>query len=386
MKNISLAEDTISKDEMDSLADWLKTYPRLTKGPLTEEFEEAWSQKLGVKHSVFVNSGSSANLLMLYTLIESGEIKVGDKVIVPAISWATDLAPVIQLGLVPILCDVDPENLGVCPKHLEEVVAEHNPKVLLLVSVLGLVPNMPLLKGICDNNNIILLEDVCESLGSKWSGKTLGTFGLMSSFSLYFGHHLSTIEGGMVCTNDTETYHLLKSIRSHGWGREYPEGERKALESKYNVGEFNSLFTFYNVGFNIRATDLQAFIGISQLKKWDCVCATRSNNFKTYLSALPDGIWKPTIDSRSYISNFAYPLITPNRDRIRERLTAEGIECRPLISGSMSKQPMYTKNYSNTNTYEVAEKIHREGMYLPNHQHLSEEDVIRICDIIKDEI
>jgi len=386
MKNIALAEDTISKDEMDSLADWLKTYPRLTKGPLTEEFEEAWSRKLGVKHSVFVNSGSSANLLMLYTLIESGKLSVGDEVIVPAISWATDLAPVIQLGLKPVLCDVDQNNLGVSPSHLREIVKKYNPKVLLLVSVLGLVPDMPLIQGICDKNNIILLEDVCESLGSKWDATNLGTYGLMSTFSLYFGHHLSTIEGGMVCTNDTETYHLLKSVRSHGWGRDYPAEERKALERKFNVSEFNSMFTFYNVGFNMRSTDLQAFLGLSQLNKWDAVCEAREKNFKTYFKLLSHKLWKPLLDSRSYVSNFAYPLITPHRDKIRELLTAEGIECRPLISGSMSKQPMYTKNYVNTNTYTVAEKIHREGLYLPNHPHLSEEGITRICDIINNAV
>ena len=219
-KRIFLAEDTISNDEVDALADWLKTHPRLTKGALTEEFEEAWSAKLGTKHSVFVNSGSSANLLMLYALMECGKIKRGDSVVVPAISWATDLSPVIQLGLKPILCDVNSADLSVDLNEVRVIIEKHSPKVLMLVSVLGLVPNMDAATKLCKDTGVIMLEDTCESLGSKYDGNNLGTYGLMSSFSLYFGHHLSTIEGGMVCTNDTELYHLLRSLRSHGWGRE----------------------------------------------------------------------------------------------------------------------------------------------------------------------
>jgi CDP-6-deoxy-D-xylo-4-hexulose-3-dehydrase len=386
MKKVFLVEDTITNDEIDALADWLKGYPRLTKGALTEQFEEAWAEKLGTKHAVFVNSGSSANLLMLYALMESGKISRGDSVIVPAISWATDLAPVIQLGLKPILCDVNKKNLAVCTDELRAVIKQHAPKVLMLVSVLGLVPNMEMVQAICKEKDVILLEDVCESLGSKWGNRNLGTFGLMSSFSLYFGHHLSTIEGGMVCTDDTETYHLLRSIRSHGWGREYPSAERERLEYEFNVSKFNSMFTFYNAGFNLRSTDLQAFLGLSQIKKWDTVCETREKNFRLYHSLIPEEMWKPTFNTYCYVSNFAYPLITTSRASITERLTREEVECRPLISGNMARQPLYIKHYGEEEYYPVADTVHNCGMYLPNHPSLSEEDITRICNIVKEEV
>ena len=201
---IPLVKDTISKSEIDQLIDWLKTYPHLTKGEVTLRYEQAWSEFLGCKQSVFVNSGSSANLLMLYALIEQGKLKAGDRVIVPALSWATDLSPVVQLGLEPVLCDCNLNDLSVNLEELEVLAKTYKPKVLLLVSVLGIVPDMDGIIKVCEDNEIILLEDSCESLGSRYKGNKLGTFGLCSSFSTYFGHHLSTIEGGMVCTNDDE--------------------------------------------------------------------------------------------------------------------------------------------------------------------------------------
>ena len=217
---INLVQDTIDNKDINQLIKWLKTYPRLTKGELTIQFEKDWSDYLGVEYSIFVNSGSSANLLMIYYLIESGLLKRGDKVIVPALSWSTSLSPVIQFGLQPILCDCNLDDLSIDIEHFNVLIKEHKPKALVLVPILGFVPNMKEIQDICESKNIILLEDTCESLGSEFNNKKLGTFGLMSSFSTYFGHHISTIEGGMICTNDKKVANILKSLRSHGWDRD----------------------------------------------------------------------------------------------------------------------------------------------------------------------
>ena len=190
---IPLTKDTIDKKDIDRLIEWLKTYPHLTKGEKTLEYEEKWSNFLGCKYSVFVNSGSSANLLMIYSLIETNRLRPGDKVVIPAVSWSTDLAPVVQFGLEPILCDCNLADLSIDLKHFEQILEKEKPKALILVSVLGLIPQMDKIVDLCEKHNVILLEDACESLGSEFNNKKLGSFGLMSSFSSYFGHHICKI-------------------------------------------------------------------------------------------------------------------------------------------------------------------------------------------------
>ena len=207
---ITLVKDTIDEKDIDRLVDWLKTYPRLTKGKVTLELERKYADWLGTEYSVFCNSGSSANLLMLSAIIEKYKSK---KVVVPSVAWATDLAPVMQLGLKPLLCDCNMQDLSVDLEHLEKIFKTESPDALLLVSVLGLVPNMGKIVELCERYGVILLEDTCESMGSEFRDKKLGTFGLMSSFSTFFGHHISTIEGGFVCTDDEELYELLVSLK-----------------------------------------------------------------------------------------------------------------------------------------------------------------------------
>tara|TARA_R110002072_G_scaffold54983_4_gene143717 strand:+ start:6593 stop:7774 length:1182 start_codon:yes stop_codon:yes gene_type:complete len=376
---IKLVNDTINNSDIDSLIEWLKTYPRLTKGPLTLELEDKWSNWLGTENSVFCNSGSSANLLMLWALVEAGRIQANSKVVVPAVAWATDLAPVIQLGMTPILCDINLRDLSVDLCDLETIFIESKPEVLLLVSVLGLVPEMDKIKALCDEYNVILLEDTCESMGSEYQGKKLGTFGLMSSFSTYFGHHISTIEGGFVSTDDAELYEVLKSIRSHGWDRDASKGYSDELKSKWKTSNFDALYTFYHSGFNLRSTDLQAFIGMGQIDKLDSICEARNKNFEIYQRELK-GI-TPHLDVRDFISNFAYPVIHENRDIIIKRLQEVGIEVRPMICGSMGTQPFYVKNYGRK-SLPNASIIDRYGFYVPNHPGLRERDILKITNII----
>jgi CDP-6-deoxy-D-xylo-4-hexulose-3-dehydrase len=380
---ISLIKNTISNEEIDSLIGWLQTYPRLTKGDLTLQFEKNWSEYLGVEHSIFVNSGSSANLLMVYYLIESGLLKRGDNVIVPALSWSTTLAPVIQFGLNPILCDCNLEDLSVDIEHLEYLIKEHNPKSLILVPILGFVPNMDEIKEICNKNNIILLEDTCESLGSEYNGKKLGSFGLMSSFSTYFGHHISTIEGGMICTNDKKVANILKSLRSHGWDRDMDIDYYSDLRKKYNVGDFNALYTFYHTGFNVRSTDLQAFLGIRQLERLPEIVSNRNTNYNLYRNLISDNNWKPIEKENVFVSNFAYPIISENRQDIINNLNSNEIECRPLLSGSLSKHPYWYENFGSIKL-KNADYIHEHGLYVPNNHEMSEDDIIKISKTINE--
>ena len=263
---ITLVKNTIDNDDIDNLIDWLKTYPRLTKGSVTLELERKYADWLGIEYSVFCNSGSSANLLMLSAIIEKYKSK---KVVVPSVAWATDLSPVMQLGLKPLLCDCNMDDLSVDLNHLEEIFKTESPDALLLVSVLGLVPDMGEITRLCEEYNVILLEDTCESMGSEFRDTKLGTFGLMSSFSTFFGHHISTIEGGFVCTDDKEIYELLVSLRSHGWARESSVETQFKLQQEWDVTDFDSLYTFYYPGYNVRSTDLQAYIGLTQIDKLD---------------------------------------------------------------------------------------------------------------------
>ena len=377
---IKLVEDTIDKKDIDNLIEWLKTNPKLTKGDLTIEFEKKWSEYLGVKYSVFINSGSSANLAMIYSLIISNRLK-NKKIIVPSVSWVTTVTPAIQFGLEPIMCDCDKDNLGLDINHFRQLVKEHNPSSVIIVHVLGIPNQMDEILEICRENNIILLEDSCESIGSEYQGKKIGSLGDMSSFSFYYGHHISTIEGGMVSTNDKELYKLLLSIRSHGWDRDLPDDEKKSLREKYGVDDFRALYTFYYPGFNLRSTDLQAFLGLKQLEKVEYIVEKRNKNFTIYNENLPDTIWKIQPPVGSFVSNFAYPLITDKINELVNELTKNEIECRPLICGSMNEQPFWYERFGKVEL-KNALVVHENGLYLPNNPDLSEENIIKICNII----
>ena len=389
MNMINLVKDTISNDDIDKLIGWLQTYPRLTKGPLTLELEQKWSDWIGTKYSVFCNSGSSANLLMLSAYIENTRMQKDRnklKIVVPSVSWATDLAPIIQLGLTPILCDCNLNDLSIDLDHLNEIITSHGKiDALLLVSVLGLVPKMDKIQDICDKHDIVLLEDSCESMGSKHKGQNLGTFGSMSSFSTFFGHHISTIEGGFVSTNDKELYDLLLSLRSHGWDRDLDKKSQNKLRDTWNVSGFESLYTFYYPGYNLRSTDLNAFIGIGQidnLNEWGLV---REKNFRLYQRLIHNDYWKPKLYPNSFVSNFAYPIIHPARNEIAQQLQNNSVEVRPLVCGSMGNQPFYKKQYGKIKLPN-ADKIDEYGLYVPNNPKLTENEVTIIADIVNDVI
>jgi len=378
-----LVRDTIDSKDIEALCDWLKTNPRLSKGPLTVEFENQWAEWLGTKYAVYVNSGSSANLLALHALMEEGTLSKGDKVVVPAVSWATDLSPVMQLGLEPVLCDCNLEDLSLDLNQFEQICLSQKPKAVMFVSVLGLVPNMSRVVDICKEHNVCLIEDACESFGSRFMDQKIGTFGRVSTFSLYFGHHLSTIEGGIVATNDSDLYNILLSTRSHGWSRDLEPAYREKLRNEWGTSQFNELYTFYYSGLNLRSTDLQAFIGLKQIKRADSVVAAREKNFKRYIDNLSDFIWKPTVKPQHFVSNFCYPIVCQNKAEVVRELTGNDIETRPLIAGSMAKQPFYIKTYGKVDLPN-SEKIHNGGLYLPNNPKLKEKEIDFIISVVNE--
>ena len=375
---INLVEDTICYDDIRSLIDWLETNPKLTKGEQTTMFEQEWSAFTGVRHSLFVNSGSSANLGIVSALVQSNKLK-NKKVLVPAVAWSTTVAPVIQCGLTPILVDADENNLGMCVDDLKRKIAEHEPAACIIVHILGFPCHMQEILTLCEYNGVLLIEDSCESIGSSYHGKKTGSFGLASSFSFYFGHHMSTIEGGMICTNDDDFYELLKSIRSHGWDRDLSDEKKKELREQYNVDDFSALYTFYHEGFNLRSTDLQAFIGRKQLNRLTNTIFKRQRNFYHY-DRLTKQEWKPK-PVGEVISNFAYPILSKNKKLLVSNLKEAGVDCRPLVCGSIGKQPFWMNRYGEC-SLPMADRIHNYGLYVPNHPGMTLYDVEKVCDII----
>lgn len=379
---IKLAENTISQEELVSLSKWIPETPQLTKGPLVVEFEKKFANYIGTKHCVMVNSGSSANLLMAYALLEGDYLK-NKKVVVPAISWITTLSPFLQFGFDVILCDSNNKNLGLDTAKLEEIFIKEKPSLLILVHVLAHLNNMDEIRKLCEKYDVIVIEDACEALGTQdLNGKKAGNLSLAGSFSFYFGHHISTIEGGAVTTNDTKLYNLMLSIRSHGWSRDVDQEYKESWKKEFNIDSVREYYTFYYPGFNLRSTDLNAFIGISQLEKMDEICKVREENYNFYNKYLENKFWKQESEY-SELSSFAYGTIVENREEVFNHLKANDIEVRPLICGSMGKQPFWIKKYGQT-SLEVADIVHDFGLYLPNHLYLDEEKIKFVCDKFKE--
>ena len=379
---IRLAENTITHEELLALSEWIPNSPQLTKGPLVIEFEKKFASFTGTKHCVMVNSGSSANLLMAYSLLEGNYLK-NKKVVVPAISWITTLSPFLQFGFDVLLCDSNNVNLGLDTQKLEEIFIKEKPALLILVHVLAHLNDMEEINRLCEKYDVVLIEDACEALGtSDVNGKKAGNLSLAGSFSFYYGHHISTIEGGAVTTNDTKLYNLMLSIRSHGWSRDVDSNFKEEWKKEFNIDDVREFYTFYYPGFNLRSTDLNAFIGISQLDKMDEIIKVRENNYNFYNKFLEGKYWKQE-SKFSELSSFAYGTIVENRMEVFNHLKKNNIEVRPLICGSMGKQPFWIKKYGHT-PLEVADVIHDYGLYLPNHLYLDEEKIKFVCDKFKE--
>jgi len=322
------------------------------------------------------------NLLMIYALMQNKNLR-NKKVVVPAIAWSTTVAPLLQLGLEPIVCDVD-ENLSLDINEFEKIVKKYDPSTLMLVHPLGFSADMFKLQEICNTNDIVLLEDTCESLGSDYMGMQLGTFGLMSTFSFFVSHHITSIEGGMICTNDKELYNILKMIRSHGWDRDLNRYEQHKLRADNEVSDFNALYTFYYPSFNVRGTELNAVLGLEQLKRLDDISISREDNFWEYTKNMKENdLFAISSNYNHLISNFAYPVIHKDKEKIVKALIDNGVECRPIVCGNIANQPFLKGKLKYHTETPIADLVDEYGFYVPNHPHLNEEDINYIINIIK---
>ena len=380
MKIYKLAHNTVDDKDYKVLINFLKNRKYLNQSKITRAFEQKFSIFLGSKTSTFVNSGSSANLLIAQTLLEGNYLK--NKVaVLPSVSWSTTVSPFLQLGYKIILCDCDKENLGVSTTHLEQICKKYNPGLLVLVNVLGHSNDYERILYLKRKYNFQIIEDNCESLGSSYNSKKLGTLGLASSHSFYFGHHISTIEGGMISTNDKRFYNISLGIRSHGWARDMQKAFRKKLEKKYKVDEFESLYTFYYSGFNMRSSDLNAALGIEQLKKINKILKTRHKNFSYYKEKLNDYWWQNS--KLTLLSSFGYATFVKNRLEVFKYLESKKIQSRPLICGNIGQQPFWKKNFINQKKLPNASFVHRYGLYLPNHANINKLDIDYISKCFK---
>ena len=383
-KRYLLAEHTIDGQDIQSLIDWLHTDPWLTQGPMVDQFEGRWAGWLGMDHATYVNSGSSANLLMYYALLASGRLK-NKKVIVPAVSWSTTVAPAIQLGFELIMCEADWDNFGLDIGHLEALLKEHDPAAVIIVHVLGVPNDMESLLRLKEQYGFFLMEDACAATGSRYDGNLVGTFGELSTFSFFYGHHLSTIEGGMVCTSDEGLHDILLHIRSHGWAKNLAPEKEERQAREHGVYEFNRPFTFYYPGFNVRSTDLNAKIGLGQIDKIDRVTTRRIENHAIYQSRFSDSPgFHCQHNDRGVICSISFAALAQSlehRDRVASVLKANNVETRPLGGGNMSRQPFWADIFGTT-VFPIADRIHTTSFQLPNHPLLTPEDVNHICDIV----
>lgn len=381
-----LAKETINEEDIDALCEWLRSYPRLTKGDLTWEVEEKWAKYIGTKKSVFNNSGSSANLLMVAAALHAGRIP-NKKIVVPSVGWVTTISPAMQLGIKPIMVGADPETYGMDLDQLEAVCERDRPDAVIFVQVLGVPHHKERLLALKKKYGFILLEDACAALGASYAdGSMVGTIGDMSSFSFYFGHQLSTIEGGMVNTNDQELYETLLMLRSHGWAKDLPKESCDKLISEYDIDDFHSPFTFFVPGYNLRSTDLQAFLGLRQIKKADWVATRRHENHCLYAEKLEGYVefqkWGDNIPVS--ISFGAIADSTEHRREIVERLVANGIETRIFSAGNLGLHPFWVDLYGEFNE-KMSNKIHSRGFFVPNYPEMSAEDIDFICSIVRGE-
>ena len=378
-----LAGETISKSDIDKLRDWLASYPRLTMGELTAEFESKWAKYIATKRSIFVNSGSSANLLMVYLGIVTGKFKPGDKVIVPSCGWVTTLSPIIQFGLEPIMVDANDYNYGLNISEVENLCKKQEIKGLILVHPLGVPNDKDEIMSLKNKYNFFLMEDCCASVGAKFAdGTKIGTIGDVSSFSFYFGHQLSTIEGGFVNTNSEKFYQTMLMLRSHGWTKDISEKFFQSDIANLNIDSVNEPFNFIHNGFNIRSTDLQAFIGLSQLEKAESIMKARNRNHRRYKKSISNDFtfqdWGKAWPVSLHIGILAKDRLT--RSKVLDACKNNGIETRVWSHGNLGRHPFWEKKYGKFNGH-WANQIYERGFILPTFPELNDKDVDFISSI-----
>jgi CDP-6-deoxy-D-xylo-4-hexulose-3-dehydrase len=389
---LPLTTNLLGKEEI-SAAKAVLDSGSLTMGKLCEQFERAFAGYLGVDHAVMVNSGSSANLLALFALANpllapkgKRRLQPGDEVIVPALSWSTSIWPVLQVGAVPVFVDCDPETLQLDPPAITAAVTPKT-AAIVVVHVLGGACNVAEIGALAMEKGLWLIEDTCESLGVEWDGRKVGSFGDVGTFSFYFSHHITTIEGGMVTTNDAKLADLLRSMRSHGWARSMSNAADIAKQHP----DIDPRFLFVTSGFNLRPTEINAAIGLEQLKRLDGFNARRREiaaRFDCGFARLVQGGDLQLIrsDPRCRPAPFGYPVLCRSpeaRAGLRRHLEAAGVETRPIICGNMVRQPAFRYlPHRVSGGLDGADRVMDCGLYWGPHPGIADETVDKAIDIV----
>lgn len=381
-----LMKNNISRADLAAIVDFLQQDdPILTQSIQVQEFEKEWSAWLGVKHSVFVNSGSSANLLTIAALRE--RYGVGE-IIVPTLTWVSDIASVIQCGFKPVFVDIDPRTLGM---DNAQVLGKITPqtKAVFLTHVLGYNALGQSLVDELAGRGIPLIEDVCESYGATFNGRKLGTFGLMSDFSFYYAHHLTTIEGGMIATNDSDLYETLRMLRSHGMARESSSEELRRSYAERHP-DLNPDFIFAFPAYNVRSTEINALMGRSQIKRLDHNNRLRSENLTLFLENLDSTKYQTDFETAGSC-NYAFTLVLKGADgvlcdAIMKTLRRYGVEYRRGTSGggNQLRQPYLRRLFGepDLSQFPNVEHIHFYGFYIGNYPGLEREKILTLCSLL----
>ena len=383
---LPLMSDNIDKEDIKSLIDFLdqEQIPKLTNGPKVVEFENKWGEWLGTKYNLMVNSGASANEL---TMLALNYIHGDGEIIIPPLTWISDVSSVIFSGFKPVFVDINLKNLSFDIDKLKEAITP-NTKAIFLTHVLGINGLTDELLQLCKEKNILLIEDVCESHGTTFKGQKVGTYGFASNFSFYFAHHMSTIEGGMICTDDEYFYQVCRALRSHGMTREMTNEKLRQQIIDENP-DLNKDFIFLNPAHNFRSTELNAVIGLSQIKKLDSNNTNRVDNFKYFIDRL---------DSNKYITdlevegqcNYAFIIMLKEpsfemRDKLESTLSENGIEFRRGLSGggNQLRQPYFKKYYNiNHDDFKNVDHVHHFGWYVGNYPSLEQEKIDTLLNIL----
>ena len=370
------------------LADFILQSNKLSMDTHCFEFEKQFAAYHNTRHAVLVNSGASANLLVLQALLNLGRLKHGDKVGFSAVTWSTNVMPIIQLGLIPVPVDCSIETLNCMSANLKQCHEKHGLNAFFITNVLGLAGDLDVIEVYCKSNNIILIEDNCESLGSQVNGKLTGNYGVAGTFSFFVAHHMSTVEGGMIVTQDDELAEMLVISRANGWDRNLPALSQKRLRQKHQVAsEFDAKYTFYDLAFNVRPTEITGFLGKIQLGYLDDNISKREQNFRKVEKFIANNDDFITLSTHhmSFVSSFSFPFVCKTaglRDHYIKEFAGAGIEIRPMIAGNMQRQPFFSKYSENSDQLIGADHLHQAAFYCGNYPELTESDLETILSCL----
>ena len=386
---IPLIRDTFIEEHKTklALADFILSSNKLSMGIKCFEFEKEFSIFQGRKDSILFNSGGSANLALLQALKNLGRLKNKSRIGFSALTWSTNVMPIIQLGMEPVALDCDPKTLNVMSKNIVDVLDNLTLDAIFLTNVLGYTGDLDNIKEICDSKNILLIEDNCEALGSVVAGKKSGNYGLASTFSFFVAHHMSTIEGGMVTTDDNELEEMLRMVRANGWDRNLNSDQQFKIRKAHNItSEFESKYTFYDLGYNLRPTEITGFLGLNQLLYLNENIKKRNSNHLVLNSVVIDNPDLQTVkyDHQDFLSPFAFPIVC-NSPEIREiyfnKFSGAGVEIRPMIAGNIQGQPFFAKYSKYSTSCPGADFLTSNSFYCGNYPGFSVSDLelIKSC-------